>query len=305
LAIREEFIVGPPAVWQPDSIEAAWRLFQTLGKGSRFVAGGTWLRTQWESGILVLPRHLISVASIAEMAAIQKKDSWISIGAGATLQACRKNSMLQTEFPHLIEAIRSIAAPSIRNMATLGGNVLSVVGDSIPALLVIGAELIWFDGVNCTTESLADWLLSISNVIQPEQRILLSIKLPLSYSSPNVSGKQMSGRCLTFYHKVGRREAFTPSLVTVAYQGRVDADGSLCNIRIAVGGGTSYAMRLTMSESLLNGKRYSAALLQLLQPVIRDQIVSYSDAFATVQYRKNTAVNLISAALWKALEASI
>jgi CO/xanthine dehydrogenase FAD-binding subunit len=119
------------------------------------------------------------------------------------------------------------------------------------------------------------------------------------------SGKQILGRYLTFYHKVGRREAFTPSLVTVAYQGRVKADGNLCDFRIAFGGGAAYGMRLILSESLLNDNRYSAALLQKLQQAIRDQIETYSDAFASAQYRRNTAANLICASLWKALEASI
>jgi xanthine dehydrogenase C subunit len=306
MAYSEEFIAAAPSVWEPDSAEAAWRLLQILGSNSRFVAGGTWLRTQWESGVSVMPHHLISVASISEMTSIQKLDNWISIGAGATLQDCKKHTKLQAEFPHLIEAIRSIAAPSIRNMATLGGNILTAVGDSIPALLVIGAELCWFDGANRSTESLAAWLLARKkDGFQTEKRILLSIGLPLLADRFDESGKQMLGRCLTYYHKVGRREAFTPSLVTVAYQGRVNADGNLSDFRIAFGGGAAYGMRLTLSECLLNDNRYSAALLQKLQHAIREQIVTYTDAFASAQYRKNTAANLICAALWKALEASI
>jgi xanthine dehydrogenase C subunit len=306
MAFSEEFVTSAPAVWAPDSVEAAWRLFQTLGSNSRFVAGGTWLRTQWESGVSVIPRHLISITSISEMTRIQKLDNWISVGAGATLQDCIKHTMLQAEFPHLIESLRSIAAPSIRNMATLGGNILSAVGDSIPALLVIGAELCWFDGENRSTESLDAWLLARSkDGFQLEQRILLSVGLPLLVDMSDEPGKQISGRCLTYYHKVGRRETFTPSLITAAYQGRVNADGNLCGFRIAVGGGAAYGMRLTLSESLLNDNRYSAALLQKLQQVIREQMVTYSDAFASAQYRKNTAANLICAALWKALEVSI
>jgi CO/xanthine dehydrogenase FAD-binding subunit len=162
MTYSEEFVAAVPSVWEPDSAEAAWRLLQTLGSNSRLVAGGTWLRTQWESGISAMPHHLISIASISEMTSIQKLDNWISIGAGATLQDCKKHVILQAEFPHLIEAIRCIAAPSIRNMATLGGNILTAVGDSIPALLVIGAELCWFDGENRSTESLAGWLLARS-----------------------------------------------------------------------------------------------------------------------------------------------
>jgi carbon-monoxide dehydrogenase medium subunit len=306
MALNNEFVNAAPSVWEPDSVEAAWRLRDKLGPKCKFVAGGTFLRTQWESGISVMPDHLISLASIKGMVGIRKEADFIFIGAGTTLNECKKNPQLQNEFPHLIEAIRSLAAPSIRNMATLGGNILSTIGDSIPALLVIGAELGWFDGKNHSTESLTAWLQAKSNDgFHSEQRILMSIHLPIFANLTIESEIQSVGRCLTFYHKIGRREAFTPSLVTVAYQGRVNADGGLNDFRIAVGGGTAFAMRLTQSESLINDNYYSVALLQKLQQTIHEQIITYSDAFASAQYRKNTASNLIRAALWKSLEASI
>jgi carbon-monoxide dehydrogenase medium subunit len=64
-------------------------------------------------------------------------------------------------------------------------------------------------------------------------------------------------------------------------------------------------MRLTQCEDLLNGNPYSVALLQKLQLEVCDQFITYSDTFASELYRKNTAANLISSGLWKALEASI
>jgi xanthine dehydrogenase C subunit len=306
MELSSDSVSAAPSVWEPNTVEAAWELRNTLGSGSQYVSGGTLLRTQWESGVLSIPVHLISVASIHEMTGIQIKGETIAVGAATTLNECRKAPVLLKEFPHFIEAIRSIAAPSIRNMATLGGNVISAVGDLIPALLVIGAQLCWFDGISRVTESLESWLYTKSTQESSiEERILISIQLPLASSCALDSGNQRLGKCLTFYHKVGRREAFTPSLITTTYQGRVDADGILCDFRIAAGGGTGFAMRLTQCEVLLNGNPYSVALLQKLQQEVRDQFTTYSDAFASEQYRKNTAANLISSGLWKALEASI
>jgi xanthine dehydrogenase C subunit len=295
LTLSNEFVSVMPSVWEPDSLNAAWELYEKFGLGSRFVAGGTWLRTQWESGNTLMPDHLISLAAISEMSGVRAGENSISIGAGTTLNELRRNLLVQKEFPHLVEAIRCIAAPSIRNMATIGGNILSFVGDSLPALLVIGAELNWFDGVKHSSELLQDWLSTKTKAgFHTEKRILVSIQLPL-----------MQGRNLTYYHKVGRREAFTPSLLTVAYQGCVNAAGRLSDFRIAAGGGGAIGMRLTLAEGLLNGNPYSAALLHKLQTLIREQMMTYSDAFASAPYRQNTAANLISAALWKSLEASI
>jgi len=295
LTSSNEYVPVMPRVWEPDSVQAAWELLDEYNQASRFVAGGTWLRTQWEAGTLLMPEHLISLAAISEMSGVRAEEDSITIGAGATLNELRRNPLLQKEFPHLVEAIRCIAAPSIRNMATIGGNILSNVGDSIPALLVIGAELNWFDGENYSSEYLQEWLALKAKIgFHTEKRILVSIQLPL-----------MQGRNVTYYHKVGRREAFTPSLVTVAYQGSVNAAGRLSDFRVAAGGGGAIGMRLTLAEDLLNGNPYSAALLHKLQTVIREQMSCYADAFASAAYRQRAAANLISAALWKSLEASI
>ncbi|QGQ97147.1 hypothetical protein EHS13_20775 [Paenibacillus psychroresistens] len=300
MTVSEEFVAKAPSVWEPDSVEAAWQLLQTWGSASQLVAGGTWLRTQWESGVSAMPQHLISLAIISEMNQIQQQENYFVIGAGVTLFNCKKNALLRDEYPHLIQALQDIAAPSIRNMATLGGNILTVVGDAIPALLVIGAELTWFDGNIRITESLTSWLIARTEErVETDKRILISIRLPLAATKFYEAEKQMSGKCLTFYHKVGRREAFTPSLITVAYQGRVMANRDLVGFRFAVGGGAASAMRLTHAENLMNGNRYSTALLQKLQHTIREQVITYSDAFASAQYRRNTAANLISAELWK------
>jgi xanthine dehydrogenase C subunit len=300
MALNNESYAPAPSVWEPDSIEEAWRLRQMLGAGSKFISGGTLLRTQWESGICDMPHHLISVAAIAEMSGIQIKADELVIGAAVSLSECAKHPYIQAEFAHLVQAIRSIAAPSIRNMATLGGNVISAVGDSIPAMLVSGAVLNWYDGSSRQTELLQDWVQVISQPDYQEERLLISASLPLVSSE-----HQWLGRYISFYQKIGRREAFTPSLVTAAFQGRIHADGVLADFCIASGGGSSYCVRLTQSEALLNGSRLTPSLLQELQRAVQEQMIAYSDPFASAAYRKKTAANLISSGLWSALEASI
>jgi carbon-monoxide dehydrogenase medium subunit len=297
MELSNERYAPAPSVWEPDSIEEAWRLRQMLGVESKFISGGTLLRTQWESGSTDMPRHLISVSAIAEMTCIKVNEERVVIGAAVSLAECAKHPYIQAEFAHLVQSIRSIAAPSIRNMATLGGNILSAVGDSIPAMFVSGAMLNWYAGSMRQTESLHDWVQAIGQSGYQEERLLISVSLP------RINSEHL-GRYIAFYKKIGRREAFTPSLVTTAFQGWIHADGVLADFCIAAGGGTSYCVRLTQSESLLNGSRFTPSLLQELQRTVQEQMIAYSDPFASATYRKKTAANLISSGLWSALEAS-
>jgi carbon-monoxide dehydrogenase medium subunit len=163
----------------------------------------------------------------------------------------------------------------------------------------------WYGGSSRQTELLQDWVHAISQPGYQEERLLISVSLPqVSYTTAK-SEHQRFGRNIAFYHKVGRREAFTPSLVTAAFQGRINADGVFADFCIAAGGGASYCVRLTQSEALLNGSRFSPGLLQELQRAVQEQMIAYSDPFASAAYRKKTAANLISSGLWSALEASI
>jgi carbon-monoxide dehydrogenase medium subunit len=102
-----------------------------------------------------------------------------------------------------------------------------------------------------------------------------------------------------FYDKVGRREAFTPSLVTTALSGCVDESGKLGDLRIAAGGGQTTPCRLYACESLLNGRMVEPDLLYALYEQILQEYDPRGDMFASAEYRKQTAANVITAGLWK------
>ncbi|WP_165279891.1 FAD binding domain-containing protein [Paenibacillus protaetiae] len=200
-------------VIQPATAEEAAKLLQSLEGEAAIVAGGTLLRTHWEAGTAAIPRYMIDLGGLPGITGITNSDSGLMIGAMTPLSVCRASSLIQNAFPLLTEACRSIAAPSIRNLATLGGNIVSAIGDAIPALLVYEAVLCWHDGMQEQRELLADWLR------QPRKgRILLRVELPFSYTEEMNSNMKR----FTAFHKIGRREAFTPSVVTAAVDGWLD-----------------------------------------------------------------------------------
>lgn len=298
-----------PLVWHPETAVEAWQLKQTYGSEAVYAAGGTLLRTHWESGAVRLPRHLINLSSIHGFNEIRVGEDGLVIGSQATLQACRTNTLLQRQYPMVTEAMRTIAAPSIRHLATVGGNIASVVGDSIPALLVYDASLVWFNGQDEQQEELADWLLAGRQKESKIDRVLLSLRLPLTGSLTEAATDQENNpipNIKRFYafHKVGRREAFTPSVVTAAVSGAVNESGKLIDLKIAVGGGQTVACRLEEVEQEVTGAIVDAALLQHVYARTQQCFEPREDVFASRDYRKKTAANLIVTELWKAIGGS-
>ncbi|WP_322922707.1 FAD binding domain-containing protein [Paenibacillus campi] len=322
--------VYTPIVWEPADAEEAITLKRQHGADAVWVAGGTLLRTQWEGGIAPLPKHMIRLDTLAGICAITEEADYIEVGALATLKQCGQHAALQQYANTLYVACRHIAAPAVRNVATIGGNVASAVGDALPALLVHDASLLWADGEHTTLtyeQAAIDWIEQVRAGRRSLQAVLLGIrfaKLPTLCGqalelwqegtvvsaldmAPNAvsywrddSGKRWHELC--FFRKLGRREAFTPSLVTVALRCWMSEQGELTQARVAAGGGSGLAMRLLQCEALLEGRSYDAAWLPELAATAAQEFVSYSDPFAEAAYRQQSAGNLLAAGLWESIQ---
>ncbi|WP_429374915.1 hypothetical protein [Paenibacillus sp. DS2015] len=128
------------------------------------------------------------------------------------------------------------------------------------------------------------------------------MKVSLPIQSQVDADRDMKFKVVSFFQKVGRRESFTPSLVTVAFRGWLGEDGRWLYLSMATGGGSALAVRLRESECWLMERRYSSSLLPELAEVIAAEMTSYSDPFASERYRKQTAGNLLAAGLWESLQ---
>lgn len=293
MASGHEDKITSPSVWHPRDMTEAWTFKKLLDRDAVYVAGGTLLRTQWESGFAPMPKHLIDLGCIPGLIGITKEEHSVTIGALTSLNQCRNDPHLIEHFPMLIEAIRSIAAPSIRNLATVGGNIASRIGDSLPAFIVCHADLEWSTGLSPMTEEIWAWAERLQNQLPKASHLLTRIHLPLYKETALVP------RRFGAFHKVGRREAFTPSLVTVALSGGMKANGTVADIAIAAGGGQTIPHRLVAVEKMLKGQSLNREMLGAAHRSIMDHYVPKADPFASDAYRKKTAANLIVTELWK------
>ncbi|GER67099.1 putative xanthine dehydrogenase subunit C [Weizmannia acidilactici] len=279
MAGQDKMAAVPQAVYRPASVEEAWALKQKFGGAAALIAGGTLLQMKREQGA-VFPPCLISLEHIKELYDIHVSAQNLAIGSCVRLSDLRKNSLIEKDWHILHEAVRRVAAPAVRNRATIGGNVCYMSGDTIPALLSLGAKAVWFDG-DYKTDDLQVFLQQAP--LHPSC-ILTAILLP---EPPAVEKK------ICFYQKIGRRAAFTPSLTVVSFFAGLTNENRVEQIRIAAGGGSSFPKRLTACEQFLKGKVLAEEVMAVAHEKIMEEYDPLPDAFATVDYRKKAASNLI------------
>jgi xanthine dehydrogenase YagS FAD-binding subunit len=89
---------------------------------ARFIAGGTNLVDLMRLEVM-RPRAVVDITGLA-LSAIEDVNGAVRIGALATNTDVAYHPLISARFPALSEALLSGASPQLRNMATVGGNLL-------------------------------------------------------------------------------------------------------------------------------------------------------------------------------------
>jgi 4-hydroxybenzoyl-CoA reductase subunit beta len=108
----------------PHTIAEAVQVFADAGPEAQFVAGGTDLYPNMKRR-QQMPKTVISVMRLPELNQITGEGkSGIRIGASVTLTEIVENAIIKRDYPVIASAARTISTPILRNMGTIGGNLL-------------------------------------------------------------------------------------------------------------------------------------------------------------------------------------
>jgi CO/xanthine dehydrogenase FAD-binding subunit len=228
------------------------------------------------------PLGILDLWRQPELARIVARDDSIAIGAAATwLEVTRHPSILEGYAP-LAAAAREIGALQIQARATLGGNVgtSSPVGDSLPVLLALDAELELASTRGrrrvpyhafCTgyrkTQLAADELIVAAHIPRPRSGAILA------------------------WRKVGTRRAQSISKVMGAAAIHLDG-GVVAHARVALGAVADRPIRLDTVEAAVRGLAPARAG-EAARAALRAAIAPIDDLRSTAAYRRDVAENLV------------
>lgn len=105
------------------SAEAAVAQFAQHQGSARYIAGGTNLYDLMKLGI-ERPTHLIDVSQIAGMDTIETEGDILRFGGRALMTDVAYEPVVRDQYPILSESLLKAASQQLRNMATVGGNLL-------------------------------------------------------------------------------------------------------------------------------------------------------------------------------------
>jgi len=125
----------------PQSVEEALAALAAGNGQARVIAGGTDLVLQVQRGER-RASLLVDVSRIEALRGIREADGFIFIGAAVTHSEVASSALIRNHAAVLSQAAAEVGSPEIRNVATLGGNVVNAqpAADAALALLVLDAE---------------------------------------------------------------------------------------------------------------------------------------------------------------------
>ncbi|MCG8563593.1 MAG: xanthine dehydrogenase family protein subunit M [Desulfobacterales bacterium] len=211
---------------QPQSLDGALQLKKELGSKARFLAGGTDLLVHLKKK-LITADALISLQNIPDISVVSKTKERIFIGAGATMSQLSADPIIQAHFPAIKSGCDNLGTHLIRNRATIGGNACnaSPAGDTLPSLMVYGAEAVLGSTAGIRTLPLEDFFTGPGKTAMAEDELLTGFELPLP---PVHSGAH--------YIQLGKRKSSEINVVNAASYLEFDPDNqTVTRARIALG----------------------------------------------------------------------
>jgi CO/xanthine dehydrogenase FAD-binding subunit len=218
---------------------------------------------------VVQPRLVMGLRR-AGLAGIERTDAGLRIGATTTLSALAE----QDAIPVLAAAASRAAAWSVRNLGTVGGNLFSPPrgGDVATALLALDASVVASGPSGTRVIPLAAFFTGLRETALAADELVTAIRVP----TPDG---------VAAFSKLGRRDANSPAVVTVAAHIRLDGE-RVSKARIAIGSAGPVPFRATSAEAVLAGAAFDAEAIAAAADAAEAEAEPLADAVASDWYRR-------------------
>lgn len=298
--------------------------------GARFLGGGTNLVDLMRETI-ERPEALIDV-SLLSCDIVEQPDGGLLISAATRNTALAEHPLVRTRYPMLTRAIVAGASAQIRNMATVGGNLLQrtrcsyfyydggshcnkrVPGQGCDAIegfnrnhAILGASpscVAVHPSDMCVALSALDAVVHIEGTSGVRYIPFGDFHL-LPGDHPQVETKLAPGELITAvelpplpmarrstYRKVRDRSSYAFALISVAAAVEVDG-GEVTDVRIALGGVAHKPWRASLAEEALRGQLATTAAFAAAADAELEAAHPLNDNFFKIELAKRTIIAVL------------
>jgi len=248
------------------------------------IAGGTDLMVLWNAGALA-GRTFLDVSPLVEWSRIRASKDGALVGALATHTALLRHELVRRRFPLLAEACATVGGVQIQNRGTLGGNIAnaSPAGDTFPPLAVYEAVVVTVSTGGRREIAFQDVFTGPKRTSLARGELIEAVRLPFPKRPPT---RQM-------FRKVGTRAAQAISKTVAAGLLWLKRDGTVEELRFALGSMAPTVRRLRSAEAFVRGQRLTPAVVREAAALVAKDVTPIDDVRSTADYRLAVSRNLL------------
>lgn len=227
----------------PETLAEACAVLGQFGGRAKVLAGGSDLIVKMKAG-LEKPACLVSLKRLHELKGIRHEAGvGVRIGARVTHNELVTSPVLGLWFPSIPAAAASMAGYQIRNVGTVGGNLVNAVpsADLPPILLALNAKVKLVGAAGARTVPIEEFFVGPGKTVLVPGEILTEVIIP----EQEITGSH--------YLKFGLRKADALAVVGVAAAVKMQGD-VFADVRIALGAVAPVPLRARAAEDALRGK---------------------------------------------------
>lgn len=276
----------------PSTLSGAIALLQKYGDDAKIMSGGHSLIPMMKLR-LATPAHIIDIGGIKGLEYIREEGGFLKIGALTKEVALEESTLIHKKYCIIHDATKMIADPTVRNLATIGGNLAhgDAANDHPAVMIALNAQIVVVGPKGERTIPIDEFFLGFFTTALEHDEILTEIQIPIHVP-------QSGGAYLKMERKVGDY-----ATAAVAVQLVMDTDGVCKDIGIALTNVSAAPMRATRSEDALRGhKLHDDEAIERAATMAAQDCDPNADLRGSIDYKRSIVQTLTSRAIKIALE---
>lgn len=290
--------------YSPKNLNEIYKIFETEKGETCLIAGGTDVMLAINEKE-INPDVVINLKSVNELNYIKEDDNYIRIGAGTTFTELSNNAIILKNARALAQACSKVGSTQIRNLGTIGGNVVtgSACGDSVSALVALDAILVLQSPKGKRETTLTDFY-------SPGQK---SVCDGCYHNIPGVAKdeilveiyfKKAQKNEYSAFRKLGKRKALAKSILTVGIVIEFDDDKKVKNGRISLGAVGKHPYCVTSAEKIIEGKKLTDETINNCLDEISNIVIANIGSRASCPFKKESVKGVAKEVFMSIIEQS-
>ena len=270
----------------PRSLDEAVSMYDAHGDQAAYIAGGTDVVVKMKEH-KIAPGYLISLKQILtrDQPEINRETGELTLAASVTHRMIEKSALIKLEYPILHDAVRNIGSVQVRNVATIGGNLVNAVpsADGAIPLIALDALVNIYGAKGERSLELVHFFTGPGQTVLAKGEILTEIVVP-----------QQLPRTGSAYIKFGRRKAMELPMLGVGVLLSLEETSDRCaRARVCLGVAAPTPFRALGAERFLTGKDINEEVLEEAGKIAAEESQVRDSIRGVAWYRREMVAVLV------------